>query len=336
MTLERLNRLETKDPRPLTLWRLEAFKETEIESDREIAREEAQAVRTTSDVDVYSDASGHYDHLGAAAVMLSEDQDVSVSQQFRIGPMDQWSVHAVELIGIFYSISLAYKQAHQIQTPRISEHKLTTICCDSMSPLQATRNPSKQIRQQIIHTILHSGPELQAAGIALRLQYMPGRCDDPRNEAAHGLAKDTASPGQIHPFCPLLVRVKSFIRDRVHAQRKQEWRSCMKRSHLRGVNKSLPSIYTRRLYIRLTVQTLSLLADTAVDGTFLVINIHAGGDKCVCSAQRKVVHVLVDCPRLKTLRQELQRKAGDAFNGVSRRLGVAKKASKVSKIQPGE
>lgn len=39
-----------------------------------------------------------------------------------------------------------------------------------------------------------------------------------------------------------------------------------------------------------------------------------------CGAQETVAHVLVDCPRLRLLRQDLRRKVGDAFNGVSRLL----------------
>jgi hypothetical protein len=31
-------------------------------------------------------------------------------------------------------------------------------------------------------------------------------------------------------------------------------------------------------------------------------------------------HILVDCPRLRLLRQDLRRKVGDAFNSVSRLL----------------
>jgi hypothetical protein len=55
MNLERLNELETIDPRPLPPWRAESFTEIEIQSDRETARERAENVQTTSDLVVYSD-----------------------------------------------------------------------------------------------------------------------------------------------------------------------------------------------------------------------------------------------------------------------------------------
>jgi hypothetical protein len=55
---------------------------------------------------VYSDAPGQNIHLGAAAVMLNEDQEVVESRLFSVGSMTNSSVYATELIGIFYGISL--------------------------------------------------------------------------------------------------------------------------------------------------------------------------------------------------------------------------------------
>ena len=63
MDVDRLNELETIDPSPLPPWRADAFSEIELGSDREIARERAGSVRDTSDIVVYSDASGHEDLL---------------------------------------------------------------------------------------------------------------------------------------------------------------------------------------------------------------------------------------------------------------------------------
>jgi hypothetical protein len=44
-------------------------------------------------------------------------------------------------------------------------------------------------------------------------------------------------------------------------------------------------------------------------------------DKCECGAKGTVGHVLVDCPRLKDLRNILRRKIGSAFNNISDMLG---------------
>lgn len=73
MDLQRLNELETIDPQPLPPWHLDPFVEIEVGSDREVAGEQAEAVRSTSDIVVYSDASGRDGHLGAAIVALNVD-----------------------------------------------------------------------------------------------------------------------------------------------------------------------------------------------------------------------------------------------------------------------
>jgi hypothetical protein len=103
MDVDRLNELEMIDPRPLPPWRSDAFTEIELEHDRETARERAEAARNTSDIVVYSDASGREGHLGAAIVALNDDDEVTESQQIQVVSVDRWSVHVAELIGIFYT-----------------------------------------------------------------------------------------------------------------------------------------------------------------------------------------------------------------------------------------
>lgn len=150
MNLERLNELETIDPRPLPPWRAESFTEIEIQSDQETARERAENVQTTSDLVVYSDASRREGHLGAAVVALGNNLEVVESQQVQMGPKDRWSVHVAELIGIFHAISTVFKIAHVRTRP--SEGTTTaTILCDSKSALQAIRNPGNKSGQRIIH-----------------------------------------------------------------------------------------------------------------------------------------------------------------------------------------
>jgi hypothetical protein len=51
-------------------------------------------------------------------------------------------------------------------------------------------------------------------------------------------------------------------------------------------------------------------------------------DKCECGAAETAVDVLVDCPRLKVIRQELRRKIGIAFNDISDMLGRGSQGKK--------
>lgn len=75
-----------------------------------------------------------------------------------------------------------------------------TILCDSMSALQAFQNPGNKLEQQVIHATLRVAMDTKEKGIALRLQWMPGHYEDPENNTADRLAKETAVPGKTHPF----------------------------------------------------------------------------------------------------------------------------------------
>ena len=80
MDVDRLNKLETIDPRPLPPWRPDAFTDIEIEYNRETAKERAEGIRNTSNIVVYSDASGREGYLGAAIVALNDNDKVTESQ----------------------------------------------------------------------------------------------------------------------------------------------------------------------------------------------------------------------------------------------------------------
>lgn len=141
MNLERLDELETIDPRPLPPWRAESFAEIEIGSDRETARERAETVGSTSAIVVYSDASGREGHLGAAIAVLDNNLEVIESQQVQVGPMERWSVHVAELIGIFYAVSTVLCSRSAISG---EEQKIVNQCLQRSSA--TADRPCKQSR----------------------------------------------------------------------------------------------------------------------------------------------------------------------------------------------
>lgn len=331
MNVDRLNDLETIDPRPLPPWRAEAFTEIEIGPDRETARDRAETVRSTSDIVVYSDASGREGHLGAAVVALDDNLEIAESQEVQVGPMDRWSVHVAELIGIFYAISMVFKMAHQ-HSRTADRRQTASILCDSRSSLQAIQSARNKSGQRVVHAIILAAAEVLAAGITLRLQWMPGHCDNPGNDAADQLAKNAASPGKTHPFRPLLTRERALIRRNIYAQWEQEWKSSTKGGPLRKVDNTLPASYTRRLYGNLPRNRAYLLTQLRTGHNWLSSYRKKVGysddDQCVCGAQETVTHVLVDCPNLKELRRELRKEVGDAFNSVPSLLGGSKQGER--------
>jgi hypothetical protein len=146
MNLDRLNDLETIDPRPLPPWRAESFTEIEIGSDRDTARDRAETVGSISDIVVYSDASGRESHLGVAE-----------PQQVQVGPMDHWSIHVAELIGIFCAISVVFKIAHQ-RSRTVDRRQIATILCDSRSSLQVIQSARNK-------SVFHAAAEVLTVGI---------------------------------------------------------------------------------------------------------------------------------------------------------------------------
>jgi ribonuclease HI len=245
--------------------------------------------------------------------------------------MDRWSVHVAELIGILYAISIVFKIAHQRLRLKDGQQS-ATILCDSRSALQAVQSARNKSGQRIVHAILQAATEVRAAGIALRLQWMPGHCDNPGNDSADGLAKNAASPGKTHPFRPLLTRERALIRRNIYAQWEQEWKSSTKGGHLRKVDNTLPASRTRRLYGNLPRDRAYLLMQLRSGHNWLSSYRKKVGysddDQCICGAQETVTHVLVDCPDLRELRRELRRKVGDAFNSMSSLLGGSKQGER--------
>ena len=325
MDLERLREIEMIDPTPLPPWRPEAFSKIEIEPDKEIAMERAEAARSASDIVVYSDASGRQGHLGAAATTLNDSTETSESLQIQVGPMDRWSVHAAELVGILYAINIINKAALQRWRLAGLHTRTATILSDSMSALQAIQNPKTKSAQQIIYAILQSAKNTKSHGIAIRLQWIPGHCEVPGNDTADQLAREAAVPGKTHPFAPLLSREKAFIRRGVYAQWEKEWKESRTGSHLRRIDHSLPAKYTRRLYGPLPRNRAYLLTQMRTGHCWLATYAKAfrfrDDDLCVCGERESVTHVLLDCPDLRGLRRELRAKVGDAFSSVSTLLG---------------
>ncbi|OQE48141.1 hypothetical protein PENNAL_c0579G06940, partial [Penicillium nalgiovense] len=198
-----------------------------------------------------------------------------------------------------------------------------TILCDSRSALQTIQNVKNKSGQRIVHAILQEASEVQAKHITLRLQWMPGHCENAGNDTADRLAKDAAQPGKTHTFRPLLSRENALI---------HEWKSSTKGLHLRKIDDTLPARYTRKLYGNLPRNRAYLLTQLRTGHNWLSSYRkkigYSDDDRCECGAQETVAHVLMQCPRLRELRGELRRQVEDALNSVSSLLGGSKEGEK--------
>ncbi|KAF7183713.1 hypothetical protein CNMCM7691_004063 [Aspergillus felis] len=212
-----------------------AFTEIDIEPDREKAKEKASARQKAAGVSVFSDASGQQNHLGAAAVALNPGGDIIQSRRISVGSMEYWSLYAAELMAIYYAISLVYQISQKKQEAPGTSREPATILTDSISELQAIANSWNKSGQRIIQAILKSARELNTRGVPLRLQWVPGHCEDLGNDTAGRLAKEAVGPDKMHPFQHLLSREKGFIRRKIREEWEQEWKASKKAGHLHQI-----------------------------------------------------------------------------------------------------
>jgi hypothetical protein len=245
--------------------------------------------------------------------------------------MEHWSVYAAELMAIYYAISLVYLLVMKNQRTS-AQREPATILSDSMSALQAISNTRNKSGQRIIQAITQSATELKTRGIPLRLQWVPGHCGDPGNETADRLAKEAVGPEKKHPFQHLLSRERGFIRKRIQTEWENEWKTSKKGGHLRRIDEGLPSIRTRRLYGSLPRNRAYLLIQLRTGHSWLATHAKRHkfreDDKSECGAAETVVHVLIDCPSLRDLRQKLRKRIGTAFNNISDMLGGGSQGKK--------
>jgi ribonuclease HI len=124
--------------------------------------------------------------------------------------MEHWSVYTAELMAIYYAISLVYQITRKKRSTLGMVERPATILSDSMSALQAIRNPSNKSGQRIIRATLQAASEMKARGIPIRLQWVPEHCDDPGNDEADRLAREAVGPRKMHPF-QTFFRVKRVL-----------------------------------------------------------------------------------------------------------------------------
>jgi hypothetical protein len=94
---------------------------------------------------IFSDVSEKKANLGAAAVILDRYNKVKKLWQTSIGPKMYWSIHAPELITVYYAIKVAIEEHKENNWGSRQQHSTFTITSDSKSALQAIANPSNKL-----------------------------------------------------------------------------------------------------------------------------------------------------------------------------------------------
>jgi ribonuclease HI len=328
MDLAQLQTLEKIDPKPLEPWRKPTFGDISIAKDRESTTEKAIALLNNPDTVIYADAAVQKPNIGAAAVILDQQKNIKRSVQANIGISRSWPVHAAKLISIHKAIQLVMSELrdHQGDQQGDTTRKNTyTIVSGSKAALQAIKCPSNKSGQNIVHNIISLTESLKQQQIKVHLVWIPGRSSTPGNEAAYKLAKNAAGPSQDHEFGRPLPYQKVEFRRQMLKEWQQEWQTSDKGKHLRKLDDGLPAKRTQRLYGPLQRHQTYLLTQLRTGhawlATYAKLHRFSDEDKCECGARETVVHILVDCPKLCDVRQQLREKIGDAFNNIADMLG---------------
>ena len=90
---------------PREPWKALPFQTIFIDTNKDLAIQQVdQSALRDSEVAVFTDASEIDGHLGAAAVVLDDDNIVRQTKRIGIGSNKLWTIHAAELIAIYYGI----------------------------------------------------------------------------------------------------------------------------------------------------------------------------------------------------------------------------------------
>jgi ribonuclease HI len=150
----------------------------------------------TPEAVIYFNASSKKSNLGAAAVILDRDNNIRRYRQVSIGLAKYSSVHAAELIAIYYAVETALGEQMENDHQNSSQHQIITIVSDSKSALQAIANPSNKPGKHIVHSILNITKELKEHQVKFRLLCIPEHSGNPGNDTADKLAKEALGPAE--------------------------------------------------------------------------------------------------------------------------------------------
>ena len=219
---------------------------THIASTKEEALEKHRNL--TSKTKVYMDGSCTEGKVGAAAVLYTDDRQVS-TLRYHLGSAEEHTVFKVEMVGLILAAHLL-ATSHKITLP-------TTILADNQVAIQASEHPTAKSGHYLclhfrntMHSVL---TENKATREDLMVQWIAGHRDMEGNEVADveakctALDKDTTSPLIDLPKClhkklPIgALAVKQKHKAELMAMWKRQWTKSKHFTHLARIDSSAPS-----------------------------------------------------------------------------------------------
>lgn len=181
------------------------------------------------------------------------------------------------------------------------------IASDSSSALLSIKNGQSESRQDLIFQIMQSGNNLVKAGVEIVFLWVPAHIGVRGNEMADKLAKDALKKESIDlKVQHSKAEVKSIVKARTCEKWQRLWdtgdtgrqyhatQSQVGRARVTAREKKVEDVFSRMRF-----------GHTRLNSTLFRIKKHVDGT-CECSdSQETIEHVLMQCPRYHTERQQL-------------------------------
>ena len=302
--------LECIDPyvRP-PWWGLKATTTIAPVDKKEAAKSHEQRLRQISaqDLIIYTDGSGHNNHIGAAIYSPT----VNIAKGKYIGTEESHNVYAAELTGIQMALGLLEE--------KIDEHANAYIFTDSQCAIQAIKSPQRQSGQYIIKKILDAIDRLykDKPTCNIHIEWVPGHMGIKGNERADEAAKAAASSAATQSTIKMKSAQNRSILTMAKARWKAEWTNGLENSkRLRSMSKH-PNVATGpKLYDALKQRKHVVWISRLRTGhCHLNQYLHrfniVENPECECGAERETVeHYLLNCELYDEERDKLRRKVG--------------------------
>lgn len=273
---------------------------------------------------VYKDGSGIHEHVGAAAVVLSNQGSMSSPVLHKraqyMGTDAQSTVYAAELQGMLLALEIIIANSNML-------FHYFTIFTDNQSALKTLRNPGNTSGQSILVELLQTLDQTTTAGLTIHFRWIPAHRDIPGNEAADRAAKEAANSGTTtintsdHDPCPspdndtnntirtLLTTAKRTIDTALHQDWEFAWANAKHGRALHDLGRK-PDKKTLQLYKTLPQPISSIITQMRTGKIGLNAYLHgidkADTSQCTCNqGPQTVEHVLLRYRNWKQERQEM-------------------------------
>lgn len=262
---------------------------------------------------IYTDGSEIEGKVGAAAYSIND----STYETRSLGSNKTANVYAGELVGITLAMDMALRKHQEKPTARDRPRKVT-IFSDSRAGLQAVERPGNRSGQAIIWGIRIRLRIANRLGISVQFQWVPAHIGILGNERADKLAKlatgwrDEKGRTQPAPSWENNTQLTSAANRTEKELAKHAWQKYWSKGDTgQTLRELLPTVNKKSLdiYKGIPKALCSVLVQARTGKIALKAYLHAinraDNNKCTCGAVQTVKHVLLTCPNLEELREQV-------------------------------